>query len=73
MRKNIRQAYQALLSGKSFRTDNGSLSVNDGVIYSYKMPIGWLVNGNHLDVTTEKAPSRTTSCHINGLRVLSSI
>jgi hypothetical protein len=70
MRKNIRQAFQSLVSGKVFRTKNGSLSVRDNVAYSYQMPIAWLVNGNQVDVTSEKPPTKTTTQHVNGFKVL---
>lgn len=71
MRKNIKQAFQSLVSGKSFCTKNGSLSVRDNVAYSYQMPIAWLVNGNQVNVTSEKSPTKTTTQHVNGFKVLS--
>jgi len=70
MRKNIQEVYSAALNGKNFSTKNGSLSVRDGIIRSYSMEIGRLINGNEIQVTSEKAPTKTTACHINGLRVL---
>ena len=70
MRKNIQAVYSAAINGKSYSTKNGSLSVKDGIIRSYSMEIGKVVNGNEIQVTSEKAPSKTTACHINGLRYL---
>jgi hypothetical protein len=70
MRKNIQAAYSAAINGKSYSTKNGSLSVKEGIIRSYAMEIGRLINGNEIEVTSEKAPSKTTACHIKGLRFL---
>lgn len=70
MRKNINQAYDALMGGRTFATSNGSLSVREGTVYSYAMPIAWLVNGNQVDVTREKPPTKTTTQHVNAFKVL---
>ena len=72
MRKNIQEVYSAALKGKNYSTKNGSLSVRDGIIRSYAMEIGKVIHGN-VQVTSEKAPTKTTACHINGLRFLSKV
>lgn len=72
MRKNIQTVYSAAIKGNNFSTKNGSLSVSEGIIRSYAMEIGKVINGN-VQVTSEKAPTKTTACHINGLRYLSKV
>lgn len=70
MRKNVKQAFDALMNGRAFATSNGSLSVREGTVYSYAMPIAWLVNGNQVNVTAAKPPTKTTTQHVNGFKVL---
>ena len=69
MRKNIKQAFSALINQKSFSTKNQSLSVKDTVLYSYRMPIAWMENDKVM-ITDQPSPSKTTSCHINGVKFL---
>ena len=67
MRKNVESVVKAFKAHQKFQRER-SISTDGNVIYSYAMPIAWRDEQGNVVVTDESAPSRTTSCHISGVR-----